>query len=59
MLKMVVIDVKGCPSMPHLDTLSLKAFLLQLPSSNGSKGYMVEHLSPRPFQQYMALPLIP
>jgi hypothetical protein len=45
--------------MLNLDTLFLKVFLLSIPSSNGSIGYMVENSIPIPFQQYMTLPLNP
>jgi hypothetical protein len=42
-----------------LDTLSLKAFLLLRPRSNGIIGYMVENFIPRTFQWYMPFPLTP
>jgi hypothetical protein len=43
--------------MLSLDTLSLKVFLLEVPISNGSIGYMVENRILKPFQWYMTLPL--
>jgi len=46
-------------SRPHLDTLYLKAYFIQLPRSNGSIIYMVRNLIPIHFQWYMKLYLNP
>ena len=43
----------------HLDTLSLKVYFLQIPSSNGSIRYMVRKMMPRHFQLLMPLFLTP
>lgn len=46
-------------SRPHLDTLYLKAYFIQLPRSNGSIIYMDRNLIPIHFQWYMKLYLNP